>query len=50
MTLLLPRLYLIRHGETAWSVTVEIRLDQWRKRPLLHRIGGSVARCLSPLL
>jgi len=30
--------------------SVEIRLDQWKKRPLLHRVGDSLARCLSPLL
>jgi cardiolipin synthase len=30
--------------------SVEIRLDEWKKRALLHRVGDSLARCLSPLL
>jgi len=30
--------------------SVEIQLDQWRKRPMAHRFGDAIARCLSPLL
>lgn len=30
--------------------SVEIKLDSWRKRPLAHRLGDALARCLSPLL
>jgi cardiolipin synthase len=30
--------------------SVEIQLDQWRKRSVAHRFGDALARCLSPLL
>ena len=30
--------------------SVEIQLDHWRKRPIAHRFGDAIARCLSPLL
>lgn len=30
--------------------SVEIGMNQWKHRPLLHRLGDSFARCLSPLL
>jgi cardiolipin synthase len=36
--------------ETDLDRSIEIRRDQWRKRSLPHRIGDSLARCLSPLL
>jgi cardiolipin synthase len=36
--------------ETDLVESVEIRRNQWKKRSLPHRIGDSLARCLSPLL
>ena len=30
--------------------SVEIQLHHWRKRPMPHRFGDAIARCLSPLL
>ncbi len=30
--------------------SVEIRLESWSRRPLAHRLGGALARRLSPLL
>lgn len=36
--------------EADLSKSIEIRADHWKQRPLLHRIGDSLAKCLSPLL
>ncbi len=51
---------LILDAETAQRMTcafeadlagsVEIQLHLWRKRPMAHRFGDAIARCLSPLL
>jgi phosphatidylserine/phosphatidylglycerophosphate/cardiolipin synthase-like enzyme len=30
--------------------SVEMRQDTWNQRPLAHRLGDALARCLSPLL
>jgi cardiolipin synthase len=30
--------------------SIEIRLESWNQRPLTHRLGDALARCLSPLL
>jgi phosphatidylserine/phosphatidylglycerophosphate/cardiolipin synthase-like enzyme len=32
------------------GLSVEIRPERWDQRPLAHRLGGALARCLSPLL
>ena len=29
---------------------LEMRLENWNRRPLTHRLGDALARCLSPLL
>lgn len=41
---------MVQAFETDLSRSIEIRRDQWKKRSLPHRIGDSLARCLSPLL
>lgn len=51
---------LLLDAETARTMTstfeadlagsVEIQPGQWRKRPMAHRLGDAIARCLSPLL
>ena len=30
--------------------SIEMRLEDWSHRPLAHRLGDALARCLSPLL
>jgi cardiolipin synthase len=30
--------------------SVEIRIEWWKQRPIAHRVGDTIARCLSPLL
>jgi hypothetical protein len=29
--------------------SIEMRLEAWNQRPLAHRLGDALARCLSPL-
>jgi len=30
--------------------SIEMHLESWKRRPLVHRLGDAIARCLSPLL
>jgi cardiolipin synthase len=36
--------------EADLAESLEIQLEHWKKRPMAHRFGDSIARFLSPLL